>query len=278
VKVGALVRRFREAVGLTPGQFARRLGVAPQTVNRWQKDEARPRLSQLRKFEALLHSGGDAPAASQHPSGATPSVTLSRALGAEAVAGLGVHFSDSIMELEKQAATVWVIKNGWLRESGDGYLSEMVWEALRNGVQFHYVFARDTPAEESFRRHLQPRLEAEPVAGAVTGYCVKKHQLAYALGLSDASATWIVIEYSPQQALRYKRRIDVFLSVGVREYGDAAHTTVKNEEGQPCWIELSSWHSKEWRERLSRLRSLDGSLPEVEIIRLGGGSSDGGAP
>ena len=283
VNIAELIRQLHQATGLRPTQFARRLGVAPQTVNRWQKGEVRPRPNQADKFENLLHEigkiheVGETMSTPQHDAVvAAPlaQASLGRASLAEMTASLGIRFCESMMELERRAKAVWVVKNGWLRESGDGYIGEMVSEALHHGVEFHYVFFQGTPAEESFRQGLQARVKSGSVAGAVTGYCVKGHQIAFELGLSDASITWILVEYSPEQVMLLKRRSDVFLAVGVLEYLDAAHTTLKNEEGQPCWIQLSTWHAGEWRARLSRLPTLATSSHEVEILRLHSSSSD----
>jgi DNA-binding transcriptional regulator YiaG len=273
LKVGSLVRQFREATGLTPAQFARRLGVAPQTVHRWQKDEARPRPSQMEKFDRLLRSLG--PGDPCPPGGATRPIPfqplpIQGASAAEAAAGLGIHFYDSVMELERQAKAVWIVKSGRLREGEGGYIGEMVLEALRGGVEFHYVFLQGSPAEQSFRSEFRQWIEAEPIRGTVTGHCVKDPQVAYDLGLSDAPSAPVAIEYGPEQAARLRRRFDVFLALSAREYMDASHTSVKNEDGQPCWVELATARSSRWMKKLSRLKAIEPGDAAVETIRLKG--------
>jgi len=264
IKVGELVRQFREATGLKPTQFARRLQVAPQTVSRWEKNEARPRWNQLRKFQDLIESNRDSGSTAAGGGADTADESV------EAIGRLGIRFADDIMHRELGAKAVWVVKNGRLREADRGYMGELVLQALQAGTDFKYVFFQNTEAEESFHRQFKPWIKAESFRGSVTGYCIKNHRFAYEVGLSNAPTAWIAIEYGPEQAARLQRRFDVFVSLAIREYTGSSKTGVKNDDGQPCWLELATPRAGAWMSHVSRLRAKTLSDAEVEVIRLEG--------
>jgi len=50
---GAMVKKLREALGLTQEQFAARVGVTLATVNRWENGRAKPQPLALKTLEAL---------------------------------------------------------------------------------------------------------------------------------------------------------------------------------------------------------------------------------
>ena len=192
-----------------------------------------------------------------------------RSFELEAIKRLGIRFSEYVMSLETQAREVWVFKTRRLRESDPGYSGELVLEALRKGVGLRYIFAPKTDAARSFNSEFRQWVESEQPEGRVTGYCVKNPRLAYDLGLSGAPVGWIVIEYQPEQASRLKRRFEVFVELNVREYLDQSRTREKNENGQPCWLELATPHAGEWINKLSKFRSKKKSDKDVDVITVG---------
>lgn len=53
-QTSALVRQFRQLLGLTQEQFAARMGVTLPTINRWENDRARPSPLALLRIKTLL--------------------------------------------------------------------------------------------------------------------------------------------------------------------------------------------------------------------------------
>ena len=76
--VGGRLSRARDALGLTPAQLARRLGVKTATIQGWESDRALPRANRLSMLAGvlavspswLLHGIGSAPV----EDGASPAV------------------------------------------------------------------------------------------------------------------------------------------------------------------------------------------------------------
>ncbi|MDF2441459.1 MAG: helix-turn-helix protein [Abditibacteriota bacterium] len=262
VNISDLIRGFRQSLDLSPTHFARRLQVSPQTVNRWENGTIKPRLRQLAKFEEVARSEEQDP-----PSAGTDGMGWKETSDREAVTQLGIRLSSYIMEMEIHAKAVCVCKNGRLRESDRGYIGEMVLKALQNGVEFKYIFFENTEADKSFRALLK-WVKAEKFTGAITGYCIKSHRTAYELGLSHIPSAWVAIEYGQEQAFRLKRRFDVFVVLAVREYIDSSRLEAKNEDGQPCWVELATPRAGKYIDSVSRLRSLAKSDSDVEVINL----------
>ena len=255
IDVGETVKAFRQLVSLNRTEFARQLQVAPQTVGRWEANQTKPRRNQILKFESLL------------PTEDVASETKPN-LERENTGRLGIHLSDTIFELEKHAKEVWIVKSGRLREADRGFIGESIFEALQNGVHFRYVFLAGTTADKSFRRELKPWVKSERVSGTVTGYCIKSHALAFDLGLSSSPCAWIVVKYNAEQRLRLKRHFDVFLALSAREYSDVEHSSAKNEDGQPCWVELATPRASAFASRLATLISPDKNSTDVEILRI----------
>jgi transcriptional regulator with XRE-family HTH domain len=261
--IRALLRTTRSS---SP-QLAREIGVASQTVNRWVRGTTSPRSGQIRKILALMENDLGMPLKSEKHSNilGDKMVHLPKTFDS-----LGIHFSESIMALEAEAREVWVIKCGALREATRGFMGEAVLRALKNGVHFHYIFLTDSEAERTFVHQLKPWLATQKFSGIVTGYNVKDATHATTIGITQAPGAWIVIEYSQHQMQSLKRSFDVFKALPVREYMDDTRREIKNEDGQPCWIELATSRASALMERLSDLRSMTmkGSLPEIEILRI----------
>lgn len=253
--IGTQIEEFRRATSLSRTEFARRLQVAPQTVGRWETNRAKPRRNQLLKFRELLPVDELAPAPLEPES------------ERESISRLGIHLSDFVIQLEKHATEVWIIKSGRLREADRGFIGESILEALQNGVHLRYVFLEGTAADKSFRHELQSWVKAERVSGSVIGYCIKSHAMATEIGLSNSPCAWVLIEYSAEQRMQFKRRLDVFMALSVREYLDTAHLGAKNEDGQPCWIELATPRASEFAGKFSSLKSLQKSNSDVEFLR-----------
>lgn len=248
--------RFIKALLKTTKQpaprFAADIGVAPQTVNRWLRGTVSPRVGQLQKIVALMENGMQ-----KRPLSEAFKNLLDKGSdhASQAFQSLGLHFSDSIMALESQARDVWIIKCGVLREAARGFMGEKVLQALKQGTNFHYVFLPDSGAERTFRCSLQPWLEREHFLGSVTGYIIKDAEQAATLGITRTPGAWIAIEYSNAQMQQLHRGFDVFKALPVREYSDATRQNVKNEDGQPCWIELATPQASVLMSQLNDLRS-----------------------
>jgi len=260
-KVAELMRQIVTASGLSAPALARHLEVAPQTVHRWCNGSTMPRPRQIQKLERWL-------APPQEPGQALADAATRHA--PEAIRCLGIRFADEVLALEAEARAVWIVKSGTLREEVRGSIGETVLRGLKNGTHFHYLFLESTPAAISFR-NLSGWLRREEFTGRMTGYRVGDDHLARAIGLSDAPGAWVGIEYSEAQAARLQRRFDVFFAVGTREYTDAARSHVKNEDGQPCWIELATPQAAHWlstiNETVAELEKL-GHWHGVEVVRL----------
>jgi transcriptional regulator with XRE-family HTH domain len=269
------IRSSMKVMGLSPLQMAQRLGVAPQTVNRWIGGTVTPRAKPLHKILALLDSEGFEAAFPVASSEVLQNSDVlqknderaSNSTGSLAFQSLGLHFSDSIMALEVEAREVWVIKCGALREATRGFIGESVLHALKAGANFHYVFLPGSAAEETFLHQLKPWLDTETFTGHVTGYIIQDMVQATLLGLGQVPGAWIVIEYSKAQMRRLQRGFDVFKALPVREYSDSTRQHVKNEDGQPCWIELATPQASIWIERLRELQSVARS-PQQETVGL----------
>ncbi len=263
-RVAELMRQIVESSGLSAPTLARHLEVAPQTVHRWCNGKAVPRLRQIQKLQRLL----------AQPQGLSEPVSteLVPLQAPEAIRCLGIRFADEVLALEAEARPVWIVKSGTLREEARGSIGEAVLRGLKHGTRFHYLFLEGTPAAHSFRR-LADWLSRETFASQITGYRVGDAHLARAIGLTDALGAWIGIEYSDAQAARLQRRFDVFFALGAREYTSPTRLQVKNEDGQPCWIELATPKAAYWldtiTETVAKLNSL-GQWHGVEIIRLPG--------
>ena len=261
-KIAEMMRQIVEATGLSAPTLARHLEVAPQTVHRWCNGSTMPRLRQIQKLEGWF----DPP---QEPSQATVNPAVSHH-ASEAIRCLGIRFADEVLALEAEASAVWIVKSGTLREEVRGSIGETVLRGLKNGTHFHYLFLESTPAASSFR-NLSGWLRREEFSGRLAGYRVGDNHLARAIGLTDAPGAWIGIEYSEAQAARLQRRFDVFFAVGTREYTDPARSHVKNEDGQPCWIELATPLAARWlstiNETVAKLEKL-GHWHGVEVVRL----------
>lgn len=67
------IRRLRKQLGLSQRQFARRLGVSPRTLNRWEMGQAKPSLMHLARLQDLADRGNGLGAALLTTSGHAPS-------------------------------------------------------------------------------------------------------------------------------------------------------------------------------------------------------------
>lgn len=59
LEIAALVRETRFRLGLTQAQFAQKLGVSFQSVNRWENGRTQPLPIVLKQIEAQLREMGD---------------------------------------------------------------------------------------------------------------------------------------------------------------------------------------------------------------------------
>ncbi|MEW5860195.1 MAG: helix-turn-helix transcriptional regulator [Cyanobacteriota bacterium] len=59
LEIAALVRETRYRLGLTQLQFAQKLGVSFQSVNRWENGHTQPLPIVLKQIEAQLREMGD---------------------------------------------------------------------------------------------------------------------------------------------------------------------------------------------------------------------------
>ncbi len=58
--MGTEIRRARQDAGLTLKEFARRLGVNPSTVVRWEAGTTEPRVGKLREIASVCERSVDA--------------------------------------------------------------------------------------------------------------------------------------------------------------------------------------------------------------------------
>jgi len=60
LEISVLVREVRQRLGLTQEQFASRMGVTFPTINRWERQKAKPSpMARRRLFEVLKQMGKD---------------------------------------------------------------------------------------------------------------------------------------------------------------------------------------------------------------------------
>ena len=59
LEIAALVRETRHRLGLTQLQFAQKLGVSFQSVNRWENGRSQPLPIVLKQIEEVLRKMGD---------------------------------------------------------------------------------------------------------------------------------------------------------------------------------------------------------------------------
>ena len=59
LEIAALVRETRHRLGLTQFQFAQKLGVSFQSVNRWENGRTQPLPIVLKQIEEVLRKMGD---------------------------------------------------------------------------------------------------------------------------------------------------------------------------------------------------------------------------
>ena len=59
LEIAALVRETRHRLGLTQLQFAQKLGVSFQSVNRWENGRTQPLPIVLKQIEEVLRKMGD---------------------------------------------------------------------------------------------------------------------------------------------------------------------------------------------------------------------------
>lgn len=263
-EVANFFENLLEITSIAASQLAREINVTPQTVNRWQRGEVAPRSRQFEKISAFIKERMNEETANNFPLDENHKVWKD----VEAASRLGIHFSDSIMALEKEAQHVWILKSGILREASQGYIGQGVLCALKNGVHYHYVFLAGTPAATSFVR-LVEWLKAQEFTGSVTGYALHDPIWAGTLGITQVPGAWVMIEYGETQIHQLQRNFDVFMGLPAREYTDATRQHLKNEDGQPCWIELATSRADIWKERLHELRELTSrKKTRIKVTRI----------
>ena len=55
---GPLIKKIREALEMTPTEFASRLGVSAAAVARWETGSRKPRLDSMRKLRTMGRKAG----------------------------------------------------------------------------------------------------------------------------------------------------------------------------------------------------------------------------
>jgi hypothetical protein len=255
--VGELISRL----DLSVAELAGELHLAPQTIHRWRGGKTVPRPRQIHDLMNWLESR-----LPQEQSRATPPV-----VSGENLARLGIRLADEILAWEREAAHVWIVKSGVLRENVRGTIGQSVLRALQNGAHFDYVFLESTPAAESFRQFTN-WLSQESFGGQLRGHCVSDPHLARVIGLNDAPGAWIGLEYSAAQIQQLGRTFDVFFALATREYADVNRTQPKNEDGQAIWVELATPQAARWLQTLKdSLKGLEEQAWRgVEVKSLGG--------
>jgi DNA-binding XRE family transcriptional regulator len=247
-ELGKLVREIRQALGYRPSEFNVRLGVSRQTLDNWESGAVTPKLWLIRsKLTELLP--------------ATDAVDL--------VDRLGILFTDDWIQLlrVKTSYDVWIFKSAPFFEGlpQQDKLREFVWGKLRDGCNFHYVFAEKSQAEVTFNNFAAQTQKKKNLKLGAKLTCYRVHDLKLATEIrlpapekqGEAPCGWLAVQYGDEEFERGGRSVlqtrwDVFVGQSVAEYFDKGKTRQK-EDGQICWLQLPSSHVAIWRDRIAQV-------------------------
>jgi DNA-binding transcriptional regulator YiaG len=261
-KISRQLKELRYTLNLTPNQCARLLGVAVQTLYRWESAQP-PRLSAFRQFEKLLpaieaETPANEPAATAPPLEAAPT-------GAPWEKWAHRTLKD-ILDRERRAKTVYLLKTRAPFLSGEQLqtrrqMIEIIAGHIEARHEFHFrFFCTDTPSEArdsycDFRSHLNHG--HSDFAERVHGWTLPK-EVAFDLGLGDNHLGWVVIEYQPGQSSQFPRDRDIFVEVPVAELLDRESNLQDTSVTRYQWFEYPDqfatpmWE-KRWLEILNRI-------------------------
>ena len=272
VRIGGLIKQFRESLALTPKEFAQQLGVASQTAYRWEKGDPVPRIHQARKLELLLKgdlkTGEDLVEIRGHH--------------------VGIRTWQYIMDCMADAKLVWVLKcNREFLAGWNGPSRRNIIDSLYNNKEltFYYFFSQRfdgeqlteengnslNPALDSYKRFKKALNSLHPdITSRVHGYAISDPKDRVALGLTPTYPTWIVLEYQKEATARYGKEFDILVEVPVAVY-EPPEMKLADEE-YVVWLELpqrradSLW--ERWQE-LFKKKSTEKEWDEYNVESLG---------
>jgi len=283
--MGRQIRDFRLSLGLTPTQFAQKLSVSPQSVHRWEKGDALPRLAQAHKFEQLFKDGTDQ---------TTRHTQAKVADGLVEIEGRNIAIRpwSYLIERQRDAAEVWILKcNREFLAGWDGPTRrQIIFNLEKNeNLRYRYFYCdpanpsdpRDNLAKESFKIFRDDLEKDYPsVKERVEGYCInyaaeadpvkREERLkdVIELGLTPTYATWIIIVYNDDARKDIHRNIDIFAELPAATYAEFPGSPVESPEMMLSddeylvwfelpqrradklwrrWKELFDQHGTEWR-------------------------------
>jgi DNA-binding XRE family transcriptional regulator len=269
--MGRQIREFRLSLGLTPTQFAQKLSVSPQSVHRWEKGDALPRLAQAHKFEQLFKYGTEQ--TTQH-SQAKVADGLVEIEGRK----IAIRSWSYLIERQRDAAEVWILKcNREFLAGWDGPTRRQIIFNLEKNEKLVYRYfychpanpgdSGDNLAKESFdifRGDLER--DYPSIKDRVEGYRIdaeegepgkREERLKdmIELGLTPTYATWIVIVYNDDARKEIHRTIDIFAELPAATYaefpgssGESPEMMLSDDE-YLVWFELPQRRAdKLWRQ------------------------------
>lgn len=276
--MGRLIREFRLSLGITATQFAQKLGVSSQSVHRWEKGVALPRLAQAHKFEQLFKDEAES---------GTSFTQLKVTEGLIDIEGrkIAIRPWSYLIELQRRAKEVWILKcNREFLAGWDGQTRREIIACLESNkkLTYNYFFcdpgdpndAQHNPAKETFktfRGDLEKDYSKE-ISDRVKGYCLdytdrvelktreERMRHVIELGLTPTYATWIVIVYEDARDRTIHRNIDIFAELPAATYAEFPASPsglpemIPSDDEYLVWFELPQRRAdKLWR-RWSKLR------------------------
>lgn len=267
-EVGPLITEFRSKLGMTPNQFAQKLGISVQTVHRWEKTF--PPFHQVFKLRSLVEEGN----------GTTiPPIVDDSPRDHVLIEGkkVAVRSLDYLLQRELDSDEIWILRGMSYYLSGwEGPTRELMISHLVNSQANYYFVFREAkpgelgyPAQESFARFKQALLEREADLGLQEGQLARRaHGLPVVdaedmirLGLGQVYVATVILKYSKEGRKRLKRSFDIFLETPIAVYEDIMSFD-RFEEDQSyvmTWNEVPPKRATVlmdlWEEVLTRLRS-----------------------
>ena len=246
-EIGGQIKQLRAALKLTPNQCARALGVAVQTLYRWESSQP-PRPTTFLKFEHLLTEMGKA-----RPTEAGPPVAAPAAPAKSPINSVwetrAYRDLDDILEREKEAKAVYLLKSrapflaGQESQTQDQMVA-IIQSHLDQQREFNfYFFCTDLPNDaldsyKTFRSYLDALAAPGGVANHVHGWCLTPEH-AFKVGVGDSYIGWVIIEYQANRdKSRFPRDLDVLVELPVAELKDRSSNVHDTQVTRYYWFEL----------------------------------------
>lgn len=282
-EVGPLIKQLRVTLGLSPAEFAARLGISVPTVSRWEDQGGKsPPWSRLQKLRDLLKPGSG--------------LTAPRDYVLIKDTPVCIRPIEFILEREKEAKEVWLTK--FLTEflSGiPGKPRETMCSLLREKKDLQFKFFFRGPKEEfdklrsdanhtldeekcplsafpalvSFAHFKRSLLQTEanhqnktdPLSARVHGWVVSPDE-AYKIGVSvHAVGTAVVVYETPKED---GRKVDVFIELPAAVCDPDKTDRTVDGSAYLCWVQLPAREAERlWLTWEKALRSIAKSETEV---------------